>query len=147
MKPNQASELALETVLQLRLGMSTKDVTALAGKRTSQSDDTWQCKKKVAPNVEAELSATFYNGKATDFQWTLRVSLGHEGDAFVSEVDESDGSIALYRPAVAVLGNVSLDHKSLAELRALFGDFLAQAEVAAVNIDDAESAAAKQHRL
>ena len=60
---------------------------------------------------------------------------------FVSEVDESDGSIALYRPRVAVLGNVSLDHKSLEELRALFGDFLAQANVAAVNIDDAESAA------
>ena len=63
------------------------------------------------------------------------------GDAFVSEVDESDGSIALYRPAVAVLGNVSLDHKSLEELRELFGDFLAQAHVAAVNVDDAESAA------
>lgn len=62
------------------------------------------------------------------------------GDTFVSEVDESDGSIALYRPKVAVLGNVSLDHKSLEELRSLFGDFLAQAEVAAVNIDDAESA-------
>jgi UDP-N-acetylmuramate-alanine ligase len=28
---------------------------------------------------------------------------------FVSEVDESDGSIALYRPNVAVLNNVSLD--------------------------------------
>ena len=38
------------------------------------------------------------------------------GDAFVSEVDESDGSIALYRPAVAVLLNVSLDHKSMEEL-------------------------------
>jgi len=63
------------------------------------------------------------------------------GDAFVSEVDESDGSIALYRPKVAVLGNVSLDHKSLEELRALFGDFLARADVAAVNIDDPESAA------
>ena len=63
------------------------------------------------------------------------------GGAFVSEVDESDGSIALYRPTVAVLGNVSLDHKSLEELRELFGDFLAGAEVAAVNIDDAESAA------
>ena len=63
------------------------------------------------------------------------------GAAFVSEVDESDGSIVLYRPAVAVLGNVSLDHKSLEELRALFGDFLAQADVAAVNVDDAESAA------
>src|SRR5690606_13931491 len=42
------------------------------------------------------------------------------GGVFVSEVDESDGSIALYRPAVAVLLNVSLDHKSLEELRALF---------------------------
>ncbi|WP_295528993.1 Mur ligase family protein [Novosphingobium sp. Chol11] len=63
------------------------------------------------------------------------------GDAFVSEVDESDGSIALYRPAVAVLNNVSLDHKSLEELRALFGDFLARAGVAVVNSDDPESAA------
>ena len=63
------------------------------------------------------------------------------GSYFVSEVDESDGSIALYRPRVAVLGNVTLDHKSLAELRDLFGNFLAQAEIAAVNIDDAESAA------
>ncbi|WP_068072692.1 glutamate ligase domain-containing protein [Novosphingobium lentum] len=63
------------------------------------------------------------------------------GDAFVSEVDESDGSIALYRPHVAVLNNVSLDHKSLEELRALFGDFLSRAGVAVVNIDDAESAA------
>lgn len=64
-----------------------------------------------------------------------------QGDAFVSEVDESDGSIALYRPKVAVLGNVSLDHKSLEELRDLFGDFLARADVAAINIDDAETAA------
>jgi len=60
---------------------------------------------------------------------------------FVSEVDESDGSIALYRPRVAVLGNVSLDHKSLEELRDLFGDFLSRAEIAAVNLDDPESAA------
>lgn len=63
------------------------------------------------------------------------------GGVFVSEVDESDGSIALYRPTVAVLGNVSLDHKSLEELRGLFGDFLARSAVAAVNLDDAESAA------
>ncbi|MBW8755249.1 MAG: UDP-N-acetylmuramate--alanine ligase [Sphingomonadales bacterium] len=63
------------------------------------------------------------------------------GGVFVSEVDESDGSIALYRPRVAVLGNVSLDHKSLEELRELFGDFLARADVAAINLDDAETAA------
>ena len=66
--------------------------------------------------------------------------VGAGGD-FVSEVDESDGSIALYRPGVAVLGNVSLDHKSLEELRALFGNFLGRAEVAALNLDDAETAA------
>ena len=63
------------------------------------------------------------------------------GDVFVSEVDESDGSIALYRPKVAVLGNVSLDHKSLEELRDLFGDFLGRADVAAINLDDKETAA------
>lgn len=66
--------------------------------------------------------------------------VGH-GGAFVSEVDESDGSIALYRPTVAVLGNVSLDHKSMEELRGLFGDFLERAEQAVVNLDDPEAAA------
>ena len=62
------------------------------------------------------------------------------GDVFVSEVDESDGSIALYRPQVAVLLNVSLDHKEMAELRQLFGDFLTAAPKSAVNLDDPESA-------
>ena len=67
-----------------------------------------------------------------------------DGNLFVSEVDESDGSIALYRPGVAVLLNVSLDHKSMAELRELFGDFLAVAGAAAVNFDDAEARALAQ---
>lgn len=62
-----------------------------------------------------------------------------QGDAFVSEVDESDGSIALYRPQVAVLLNVSLDHKSMDELRALFGDFLRTTSIGVINQDDAEA--------
>src|SRR6187397_2488319 len=45
-------------------------------------------------------------------------------ELFVSEVDESDGSIALYHPTVAVLTNVSLDHHGLDELRSLFAGFL-----------------------
>jgi UDP-N-acetylmuramate--alanine ligase len=60
---------------------------------------------------------------------------------YVSEVDESDGSIALYTPDIAVLNNVSLDHKSLEELRALFGDFSTKARRTIVNIGDAEAAA------
>jgi UDP-N-acetylmuramate--alanine ligase len=58
---------------------------------------------------------------------------------FVSEVDESDGSIALYRPSVGVLLNVSLDHKSIEELRVLFGDYLAASEIAVINLDSAEA--------
>jgi UDP-N-acetylmuramate--alanine ligase len=61
------------------------------------------------------------------------------GDAFVSEVDESDGSIALYRPKIAVLNNITLDHKSLDELRSLFGDFAGKAETIVLNLDDAET--------
>lgn len=63
------------------------------------------------------------------------------GKVFVSEVDESDASIALYRPSVAVLLNVTLDHKSMDELRGLFGDFLGSAAIAAINADDPEALA------
>jgi UDP-N-acetylmuramate--alanine ligase len=63
------------------------------------------------------------------------------GEAYASEVDESDGSIALYRPNVAVLNNVSLDHKALDELNRLFGDFIAHARDAIVNADNADAAA------
>ncbi|MFM9828181.1 MAG: glutamate ligase domain-containing protein [Sphingomonas sp.] len=63
------------------------------------------------------------------------------GDVFVSEVDESDGSIALYSPTIAVLNNISLDHKSLEELRALFSDFAHKAMTTVINVGDAEAAA------
>jgi UDP-N-acetylmuramate--alanine ligase len=63
------------------------------------------------------------------------------GDAFVSELDESDGSIALYRPKIAVLNNIALDHKSMDELRALFTAFLGKAEISVLNLDNAETAA------
>lgn len=61
------------------------------------------------------------------------------GDAFVSEVDESDGSIALFQPRIAVVNNISLDHKTMEELRALFGDFVAKAQVAVLNLDNEET--------
>src|SRR3954451_7536230 len=62
-------------------------------------------------------------------------------ELFVSEVDESDGSIALYRPEVAVLTNISLDHKEMEELRSLFAAFLLRARKAVVNLDDPETRA------
>jgi UDP-N-acetylmuramate--alanine ligase len=63
------------------------------------------------------------------------------GDAYVSEVDESDGSIALYRPQIAVLNNVSLDHMPMAQLIELFGAFIARAGTAVINLDNGEGAA------
>jgi UDP-N-acetylmuramate--alanine ligase len=62
-------------------------------------------------------------------------------ELFVSEVDESDGSIALYRPEIAVVTNVSLDHKEMDELRSLFAAFLLRARKAVVNLDDPETRA------
>ncbi|MEE2849048.1 MAG: Mur ligase family protein [Pseudomonadota bacterium] len=65
-------------------------------------------------------------------------------DVFVSEVDESDGSIARYDPTVAVVSNISLDHKSMEELRDLFGGFTARATTAVLNLDNPETAALVQ---
>jgi UDP-N-acetylmuramate--alanine ligase len=64
-----------------------------------------------------------------------------KSDIFVSEVDESDGSIARYTPHIAVVNNVALDHKSLEELRGLFRDFVAKADIAVLNLDNEETAA------
>ena len=60
---------------------------------------------------------------------------------FLCEVDESDGSIALFRPDIALVNNVSLDHKPLDELRTLFGGFVAGARVAVLNRGNGESLA------
>jgi UDP-N-acetylmuramate--alanine ligase len=64
-----------------------------------------------------------------------------DGDVFVSEVDESDGSIVFFEPRVAAVNNISLDHKSLDELRALFRGFIAKAQTVVLNLDNAETAA------
>jgi len=65
--------------------------------------------------------------------------VGH-GGPFVSEVDESDGSIARFTPTIAVVNNIAWDHKPLDELRGLFADFVAKARTAVLNLDNAETA-------
>jgi UDP-N-acetylmuramate--alanine ligase len=60
---------------------------------------------------------------------------------FVSEVDESDGSIARYNPRVAVLNNMALDHMEMDKLRALFLGFLERSQTAVLNLDNDETAA------
>lgn len=64
-----------------------------------------------------------------------------EPGLFVSEIDESDGSIAHYRPHIAVVTNISLDHKPMSELRPLFADYLARANHQVLNLDNDETRA------
>ncbi len=59
-----------------------------------------------------------------------------QGGLFVSEVDESDGSIAHYRPHVAVLNNIALDHKSIDELILLFQAFVEKSSTSVLNLDN-----------
>ena len=46
-----------------------------------------------------------------------------EGEHFIIEADESDGSIVNYRPHISVVTNISHDHKSIEELENLFLQF------------------------
>jgi UDP-N-acetylmuramate--alanine ligase len=62
------------------------------------------------------------------------------GELLVAEADESDGSIALLVPAIAVITNVEVDHHarfaSLAELRELFDRWAAGAREAVLARED-----------
>jgi UDP-N-acetylmuramate--alanine ligase len=83
---------------------------------------------------------TIFNGAvmgnfATD-ESQFSSSVFGAGPDFVAEVDESDGSIVHYRPRVAILSNISLDHKSVEELKGLFIDYLSHAQTVVINLDN-----------
>jgi UDP-N-acetylmuramate--alanine ligase len=89
---------------------------------------------------EAGLKPTILNGGVmintyTNDKTPSNVVVG-DGAFCVVEADESDGSIELYTPCVAVVTNISLDHKPVQELLPLFKEFVAHAGVGAVlNLD------------
>ena len=73
-------------------------------------------------------------------------AVGGTSDLFVAEMDESDGTIALFNPAIAVLNNITLDHKPFDVIEPLFRDFLLRArEGAVINLDDERAAKMANH--
>lgn len=65
-----------------------------------------------------------------------------DGKYFVSEMDESDGSIELFSPHIAVLNNIELDHTSMDQLNIYFQGFINRAKSGCVlNIDNDNVAA------
>lgn len=86
-----------------------------AGKTTTTGLVTWIlefCGKKPSCAVGGIISGLETN------------ALHGEGENFVIEADESDGSIVKYRPWISVVTNISRDHKPLEELQSLFTSFL-----------------------
>lgn len=65
----------------------------------------------------------------------------NDGEYCVIEADESDGSIEKYTPYISVVNNITLDHKSIDELKILFGNFLSRAKGGAVINKDCENSA------
>jgi UDP-N-acetylmuramate--alanine ligase len=116
-------------------------IAGTSGKSTTTGMIGWVLER-------AGLHPTVMNGAVMKNFFTPTVPFASavvgEENVFVSEVDESDGSIALYAPRVAVVTNIALDHKSLDELRSLFGAFVAKSETAILNLDNGETAALAQ---
>ncbi len=59
----------------------------------------------------------------------------NNGNIAVIEADESDGSIEKYNPYIAVVNNITIDHKPIVELKKLFSDFINRAKFGIINLD------------
>jgi UDP-N-acetylmuramate--alanine ligase len=57
-------------------------------------------------------------------------------DLLVVEADESDGTIVKYSPEISVILNISKDHKSIEEIKALFETLILKSTWTASNSDD-----------
>lgn len=112
-------------------------VAGTSGKSTTTAMIGWilHCAERAPTIVNGAVMKNFVTAN-TPF---ANAVIG-DGEIFVSEVDESDGLIALYTPEIAVINNIALDHKPLAELRALFSAFAARASTSVFNMDNAEAA-------
>lgn len=80
-----------------------------------------------------------------DFKGIPNVILNENSDICVVEADESDGSIEKYVPYIAVVNNITIDHKPINELQELFLSFVQKATKGAViNLDCENSSVLKK---
>ena len=70
----------------------------------------------------------------------------NKGDICAVEADESNGSIDLYNPYVSLVNNISLDHKTIDELKTLFQNLANRTQKAVVINDDCELCNEIKHR-
>lgn len=79
-------------------------------------------------------------GLLRDYEGTSAIPniIYNKGDICVVEADESNGSIDLYNPYIALITNISADHKSLEELSVLFQNFANRTKKSVIINDDYE---------
>ncbi len=99
--------------------------------------------QQVGKNPTVMNGAVFRNFQTEDTPYATALVGGN--DLFVTEADESDGSITLYNPTIAVLNNIALDHKTMDELLQLFSDFVSGAKHAILNLDNSYVAQLAAH--
>ncbi len=117
-----------------------KDRIAIAGTsgKSTVTGMTGFILHEMAKNPTVMNGAVFRNFASDENPYAT--ALSGDKNLFVIEADESDGSIELYNPTISVLNNISLDHKSVEELRVLFGNFITKADIAVLNADNEEVA-------
>lgn len=104
-----------------------------SGKSTTTGMLAWILKES-GENPTVMNGANFLNFVSPDTPFAS--ALVGDKDLFVTECDESDGSIILYQSRIAVLNNIALDHKPVTELKPIFAQFLNQSERQVLNIDN-----------
>lgn len=109
-------------------------IAGTSGKSTTTGMLAWilTCAEKKPTVMNG---ANFLNFVSADTPFAS--ALTGDTDLFVSECDESDGSIVLYHPSIAVLNNVALDHKPIEDLIPIFRQFLDQSAQQILNLSNA----------
>ncbi len=108
-------------------------VGGTSGKSTTTGMLAWILKES-SQNPTVMNGASFLNFVSP--QTPFASALVGDKDVFVTECDESDGSIILYQSSIAVLNNIALDHKPVEELKPIFAQFLNQSNRQVLNIDN-----------
>ncbi len=119
--------LRAELLAKLANAASSVTVAGTNGKSTTTAMIGWVLH-------QAGLEPTIINGGGM-LNFAADNAVVGSSDWLVAETDESDGSVTLFSPKIAVLTNISEDHKGMDELITIFKQYLSQSEQQVLNID------------
>ncbi|MDD3020643.1 MAG: Mur ligase family protein [Alphaproteobacteria bacterium] len=108
-----------------------------SGKSTTTGMLAWIL-SQADKNPTVMNGASFLNFVTPDNPYSSAIC--GDPDLFVAECDESDGSIILYHPSIAVLNNIALDHKPVEELVPIFRTYLEQSKQQVINLNNVAAA-------